>query len=97
YDRNIGTTCDVGNYAPNGYGLYDTAGNVWEWCNDWYSDIYYSSSPGSNPTGPSSGSYRVFRGGGWDSSAVNLRSAYRNTDGPDYRNPYIGLRLLSVH
>jgi formylglycine-generating enzyme required for sulfatase activity len=97
YDRNIGTTCDVGNYAPNGYGLYDTAGNVWEWCNDWYSSSYYSSSPGSNPTGPSSGSGRVLRGGSWGNSAVNLRAAARYYNYANNRNHYVGLRLLSVH
>ncbi|MBT5120303.1 MAG: SUMF1/EgtB/PvdO family nonheme iron enzyme [Planctomycetes bacterium] len=97
YDRNIGTTCDVGNYAPNGYGLYDTAGNVWEWCNDWYSSSYYSSSPGSNPTGPSSVSYRVIRGGSWLDSAVDLRSADRGASYPNDRYIFIGLRLLSVH
>ena len=97
YNYNIGTTCDVGNYAPNGYGLYDTAGNVWEWCNDWYSSSYYSSSPGSNPTGPSSGSYRVIRGGSWLDSAVDLRSADRGASYPNDRYIFIGLRLLSVH
>jgi formylglycine-generating enzyme required for sulfatase activity len=97
YNYNIGTTCDVGNYAPNGYGLYDTAGNVWEWCNDWYSSSYYSSSPGSNPTGPSSVSYRVIRGGSWLDSAVDLRSADRGASYPNDRYIFIGLRLLSVH
>ena len=97
YDLNINNTCDVGNYAPNGYGLYDTAGNVWEWCNDWYGDDYYASSAITNPRGPSSGSFPVIRGGGWSYSAVYLRSAYRLNYYAYARGGNVGLRLLSVH
>jgi len=78
----------------NGYGLYDTAGNAWEWCYDRYSDSYYSSSPGSNPTGPASGGNRVLRGGSWSASDYHLRCAFRAYATPDFRyNDDYGFRL----
>ena len=67
----------VGSFAPNGYNLHDMAGNMWEWVWDWYDESYYSSSPGTDPTGPASGSYRVMRGGSWNNDAYSLRCACR--------------------
>ena len=72
----------VGQLIPNSLGIYDMHGNLWEWCNDRYSSSYYSSSPGTDPVGPLSGPYRVYRGGYYRSHAPGCRSALRHWDVP---------------
>ncbi|MCX6874352.1 MAG: SUMF1/EgtB/PvdO family nonheme iron enzyme [Verrucomicrobia bacterium] len=84
-------TSPVGSFAPNGYGLYDMAGNVWEWCWDWYGS--YTSGSQTDPRGATSGSYRVIRGGGWAGITIGCRAAYRNNGyPPDYSNYRMGFR-----
>jgi len=70
------------------YGIYDMAGNVWEWVSDWYDNDYYKNSPQQNPGGPSMGGFKVIRGGSWTSSPRNLRSADRYWDPPSFRSLY---------
>jgi formylglycine-generating enzyme required for sulfatase activity len=93
-DNSGGKVHLVGQKKPNDFGLYDMSGNVWECCSDYYDDKYYRSSPSSNPAGPKSGSNRIFRGGGWGTSASGCRSAYRGSGRPNYPFDFVGFRLV---
>jgi len=91
---NTDTAQPVGSKAPNGLGIHDMSGSVWEWTSDWYDATYYASSPRANPTGPTSGEHRVLRGGGRINETFDLRTTYRNHLSPDHRGPNKGVRLV---
>ncbi|MCX7001911.1 MAG: SUMF1/EgtB/PvdO family nonheme iron enzyme [bacterium] len=87
-------TSPVGYFAANGYGLYDMAGNVAEWCWDWFDASYYADSPGSDPSGPASGTSRVLRGGYWSVDAYVCRVADRRAISPSSSSISAGFRCV---
>jgi serine/threonine-protein kinase len=102
FDKNLlnsseggkGNTTTVGSYPAGAspYGVLDMAGNVCEWVADWYDSNYYANSPRNNPRGPTSGQYKVLRGGAWDDFQSGARAAYRNSYVPDTRFNSVGFR-----
>jgi formylglycine-generating enzyme required for sulfatase activity/Tfp pilus assembly protein PilF len=95
YNAKSGNT-PVGEKKPNAWGLYDVHGNVWEWCQDWWKDGYYKESPVDDPRGPTGGSRRVLRGGGWHLVARDCRSALRGWSLPGIRSYDLGFRVCQM-
>lgn len=87
-------TCPIGAFSSSvsPFGLFNCAGNVMEWCSDWYSSKYYEISPGTNPTGPDTGTTKVLRSGSWIMGDLYIRCAYRNDADPDTKQSIIGFR-----
>ena len=84
----------VGNYIPNKLGIFDMAGNVKEWCNDYFDSEYYSNSPVTNPTGPVKGYFKIYRGGSWLDISDNCLITTRLYFPASYSSPDIGFRVV---
>lgn len=92
------TTAPTRSFTPNAFGLWQTVGNVWEWCADWYSPSYYEGSPGNNPSGPDAGESRVLRGGSYlchDSYCNRYRNSARSSNTPDSSMGNAGFRTVA--
>ncbi|MDF1874230.1 formylglycine-generating enzyme family protein [Sulfurimonas sp. SAG-AH-194-I05] len=95
YDKcNSKGTSRIGSFTPNPWGVYDMHGNVWEWCEDWYTDSYTNTPRDGNNNNSGSQKYKVLRGGSWNVSSYYLRSAIRSRNTPSYSLDYFGFRVV---
>lgn len=94
YGKRYKTSLKVGLFKPNGFGLYDISGNVWEWTSDYYGADYYANSPVENPKGPVTGRFKVIRGGSWHSGAMCVQTYYRNGLSPGWIDFAVGFRCV---
>lgn len=92
FDDGYRYTAPVGSFPANGYGVFDMAGNVYEWVADWYADDYYKKSPRKNPKGPETGNRKVIRGGSWMNYSTGIRPSDRTEAKPAARLNFVGFR-----
>jgi formylglycine-generating enzyme required for sulfatase activity len=91
---NLNRTCKVGSYPPNPFGLYDMHGNILEWCHDWYGVNTFKEKDRKDPMGPTSGSYKLLKGGAYLYDPASCRTGYRNYTGPQQRANFFGFRVV---
>jgi formylglycine-generating enzyme required for sulfatase activity len=94
YGRKYTGILKTGSFPPNGFGLFDLAGNVWEWTSDYYASNYYEISPADNPKGPERGRFKVIRGGSWHSGAMCVQTYFRNGLPPNWVDFAVGFRCV---
>jgi len=94
YGKKYRSTLKVGTFEPNGFGLFDMSGNVWEWTSDNYGSDYYANSPDQNPRGPETGRFKVIRGGSWHSGTMCVQNYFRNGLSANWVDFAVGFRCV---